>query len=109
MYTYRITVESLGNPAQPTALEVGSTTFQVTNHDDLLKIVDSVRAKDLLDSEKSAALAIGLKLFSEIVLEKRLDPLFAPLLDPLHAFIKRLKAVENPVAAGPGRDSTLHS
>ena len=105
MYTYRITVESLGNPAQPNALAVGSKTFQVKNHDDLLKIVDSVQAKDLLDSEKSAALAIGLKLFSEVVFEKRLDPLFAPLLDPLHAFIKRLKAVGNPVAAGPGGDS----
>ncbi len=105
MYIYRITVEALGNPAQPNALEVGSTTFQVKNHDDLLKIVDSVQAKELLDSEKSAALAIGLKLFSEIVLEKRLDPLFAPLLDPLQAFIKRLKTVGKPVSAGPGGDS----
>ena len=105
MYTYRITVESLGNPAQPNALAVGHKTFQIKNHDDILKIVESVQAKDLLDSEKSAALAIGLKLFSEIVLEKRLDPLFAPLLDPLHAFIKRLKTVENPVAAGHGEGS----
>ena len=104
MYTYRITVESLGNPAQPNALAVGSKTFQVKNHDALLMIVDSVQAKDLLDSEKSAALAIGLKLFSEIVLEKRFDPLFAPLLDPLHAFIKRLKTVENPVAMGPSKN-----
>ena len=105
MFTYRITIESLDKPAQQNALAVGSKTFQVKNHDDLLKIVDSVQAKNLLDSEKSAALAIGLKLLSEIVLEKRLDPLFAPLLDPLHGFIKRLKTVGNPVAAGPGWDS----
>ena len=65
MYTYRITVESLGNPARPTDLAGGSTSFEVKNHDNLLKIVESVRAKELLDEKKSAALAIGLKLFAE--------------------------------------------
>ncbi len=101
MYSYRITVESLGNTAQAAALAVASDTFEVRNHDDLLKIVESVRAKGLLDPEKSAALAIGLKLLSEIVLEKRHEPLFAPLLEPLHAFIKRLKATESSPAATP--------
>ena len=42
----------------------------------LLEIVEAVRSKGLLDADKSAALAVGLKLFSEIVMEKRSDPLF---------------------------------
>ncbi len=92
MHSYRITIAAVGNTGEGAASAGGSETFEVENHDDLLKIVGYVRAKGLLDSEKSAALAVGLKLLSEIVLEKRHEPLFAPLLDPLHAFIKRLKA-----------------
>ena len=94
MYSYRITVESLGNLALPTAPKGGTATFEIQNHDDLLKIMESVRGKELVDPDKSAALAIGLKLLSEIVLEKRNDPMFVPLLEPLHAFIKRLKTAE---------------
>ena len=98
MYLYRITLESLGTTAEPKVLGDASTQFQVPNHDDLFKIIESVRSKELLDANKSAALAIGLKLFSEIVLENRHDPLFAPLVDPLRSFIQALKAVQAPGA-----------
>ena len=91
MYQYRITLESTTLSQTPQ----GSTTqFQVQNHDDLSKIVQAVRSKGILDADKSAALAVGLKLFSEIILEKRSDPLFEPLWEPIRAFTKRLKALE---------------
>lgn len=68
-------------------------SFEADNHDDLFKIIEAIRAKELLDADKSAALAIGLKLFSEVVLEKRRDPLFAPLSEPIRNFIQQLKGL----------------
>ena len=68
-----------------------SLQFCIDNHDDLLKIAETIRSKRWFDKDKSASLAIGLKLFSEIVLEKRHDPLFAPLVLPIRDFIRRLK------------------
>ena len=91
MYKYRITLE----PTTQSQTPQGSTTqFQVQNHDDLLEIVEAVRSKGLLDADKSAALAVGLKLFSEIVMEKRSDPLFEPLWEPIRSFTRRLKALQ---------------
>ena len=68
MYSYRVTVEPIEASAQPEPSRDRSMQFQIQNHDDLFKIVEVIRSKQILDEEKSAALAIGLKLFSEIVL-----------------------------------------
>jgi hypothetical protein len=90
VYQYRITVEALG--ARRGALDhYESLQFCAENHDDLLKIVEAVRSKRLLDTEKSASLAIGLKLLSEVILEKRQDKVFAPLVRPIRNFIQQLK------------------
>ena len=43
-YVYRMIVRSLGNPARPPDLAGGSTSFELKNHDDLLKIVESAGA-----------------------------------------------------------------
>jgi hypothetical protein len=89
-YRYRITIEMLGvragNEQDGTSLQ-----FCIDNHDNLLKIAETIRSKCWFDTDKSASLAIGLKLFSEIVLEKRHDKLFAPLVPPIRDFIQRLK------------------
>lgn len=41
--------------------------------------------------EKSAAFAVGLKLFSEVMIENRKHPVFAPLRDAFKAFMVGLK------------------
>ena len=51
-----------------------------------------IRSKRWFDKDKSAPLAIGLKLFSEIVLEKTRDYVFAPLVLPLRNFLNRFKS-----------------
>jgi hypothetical protein len=89
-YRYRITIEMLGVRAGSDQ-DGTSLQFCIDNHDDLLKIAETIRSKRWFDKDKSASLAIGLKLFSEIVLEKRHDPLFAPLVLPIRDFIRRLK------------------
>jgi hypothetical protein len=89
MHKYVVTLKELDSFNANAAL----TSFEVSNHDDLLWIIEAVRTKQILDKDKSAALAVGLKLFSEVVLEKRRDPLFAPMVEPLRAFIKEFKKV----------------
>ncbi len=57
---YRFTVEAIPSTASTDL----PTNFDVQNHDDLSRIIDSVRSKGILDWDKSAALAIGTALRS---------------------------------------------
>ena len=104
MFKYRITLEPLEATTQSQAAQGRPTQFQAQNHDDLSKIVEAVWSKGILDADKSAALAVGLKLFSEIVLEKRNDPLFAPLWEPIRSFTQRLKALQATAPAEQDQD-----
>ncbi|MBK6864152.1 MAG: DUF3861 family protein [Ideonella sp.] len=36
--------------------------------------------------------SVGLKLLGDVVLTQRANPLFEPLREPLHAFIRKLKS-----------------
>ena len=87
MYHYRVTVELLGT--QPS--ENRSMQFEADNHDDLLQITEVIRSKEIVDASQSAGLAIGLKLFAEVVLDNRRHPLFEPMLEPLKSFTLQLK------------------
>ena len=96
MHRHRITVESLEANGSTGAATGTSLNFEVCNHDNMFHIVEAVRSKRLVDHDKSAALAIGLKLLSEVALEKRQDPLFAPPHNSLRRFIPQLKAIKLP-------------
>lgn len=91
MYAYPITVEAVAPLAKDA--ETSRLQFAVTNHDDLFKIVEAVQSRNFLDSDKAAALALGLKLFSKVALEMRREPLFEPLMEPLKRFTRELKEV----------------
>lgn len=97
-HSFRITVHSLA--AEPTAANRGSLTFDVTNHDDILGLVDRVKARDIVPESEAAEFTIGLKLFSEIMLRHRREPLFADLFPHFGAFMKRLKGDAPNKAAG---------
>ncbi len=92
MHKYRVTIKERGE-ADEQERKRRSLHFDADNHDDLFQIISAVRSKKIVDHDKSAALATGLKLLSEVVLEKRRDPLFAQLSDPLRTFIQQLKAI----------------
>jgi hypothetical protein len=90
-HRYRITVEHLldaqGAPSQyATPLQ-----FQVGNHDDIFEIVERMRRRSDFDENTNTALAVGLKLFSEVMLEQRGSPLFEDLAPHFSAFMKKLK------------------
>jgi hypothetical protein len=96
-HSYRITVQSL-TPV-PAADTAPSISFEVSNHDEILGLTERVAARGILPKEEAAEFTVGLKLFSEIMLRHRRDPLFAELFPHFGAFMKRLKG-DAPSAAG---------
>lgn len=86
---FRITVERL--PLGDDTPE-NRTDFDVGSHDDLLDIMRRVRSIDSFQTDEAYALAVGIKLFSGVMLTHRNAPLFAAIQPAIHAFIGRLKA-----------------
>lgn len=88
-YHYRITVEKLDLPE---GSEPVGCTFDVTNHDDIVPLIDRVRELNVLPEAELAQFTIGLKLFSGVHMAHRREPLFAELHPHFVDFMKRLKA-----------------
>lgn len=85
---YRVTVEPLDATNTATPL-----VFETSNHDEVLGIVDRIRAKAIVPDDEAASFAIGLKLFTETMLRHRKHPLFAELQPHIGTFMKTLKAI----------------
>ena len=97
-YRYRVTVEALtGAKGEP--VEGQSLSFEAANHDDILGIVERMRARLPFDGDTVASLGIGLKLFSEVALMQPHDPMFAMIRPALGEFVRGLK--ERSVAESP--------
>ena len=95
-YRYRITVEKLADAkGQPVHGE--SLSFYAANHDDIFAIVNRMQERLPFDAGTAASLGVGLKLFSEVALVHRNNPLFAEIRPALSGFIKQLK--QSPEAA----------
>jgi uncharacterized protein DUF3861 len=89
-YRYKITVEALtGAKGEP--VEGQTLSFEAANHDDLLGIVERMRARLPFDGDTVASLGIGLKLFSEVALMQWNDPMFAMIRPALNEFVRGLK------------------
>jgi hypothetical protein len=101
-YRYKVTVEALtGARGEP--VEGRTLSFEAANHDDILGIVEKMRARLPFDGDTVASLGIGLKLFSEVALMQRDDPMFAMIRPALGEFVRGLKqrsAAEPPTSLG---------
>lgn len=89
-HRYEITVQPLD--PEGSASETPPLIFTVTNHDDLLEIVAKTRALGVVPDEQAPELAVGLKLFSEVLIRHRKAPLFEGLWPHFGDFMKRLKS-----------------
>ena len=88
---YHLRLEQVA--AKEGAFEPAALELIFSSHDDLLQIVQRSQAKPLFTSpEEAAQFAIGLKMFSEVMLKHRADPLFAELGPAFGPFMKKLKA-----------------
>jgi hypothetical protein len=68
-----------------------SLSFYAANHDDIPAIVNRLQAKLPLDAGTVASLGVGLKLFSEVVLVHRDNPMFAKIQPALAEFYSVLE------------------
>ena len=90
-YSYRVTVQPLtGAKGEP--VEAPALSFDVKNHDDLVGIAERSKGRAGLSEDDSVALAISLKMFSEVMLLNRKNPLFAEIQEPFRGFIQAFKA-----------------
>ena len=89
-HRFRITVEHLeaprGKERSPSPLR-----FEVANHDDILAIVERLQGRGDLAPDAARALGVGLKLFSEVMLEHKDLPLFQGLAPHFGEFMRGLK------------------
>lgn len=90
-HRYRITIEHLELPDGSSPDKPEALSFEVGNHDDILGIVTRMRQRGDLPAADATAFAVGLKLFSEVMLQHRSAPLFADFAPHFKAFMQQLK------------------
>lgn len=67
--------------------------FDFDNHDDLFQIFEVIKSKKVFDNEQTAhEFALGLKLFTEVMLKNKQHPLFEDLRPAIMEFMKKLKS-----------------
>jgi hypothetical protein len=68
--------------------------FMFDNHDEVFAIIERIREKDPFgNKEQATEFALGLKLFSEVLIKNRNHPLFEELAPAFGSFMKRLKSL----------------
>lgn len=88
-HSYRVVVQRLSD--MPLEGEAPELTFHVTNHDEIIQLVERVKSRSILPNEEAAAFTIGLKLFGEVMLRHRRETPFAELFPYFSVFMTRLK------------------
>ncbi len=68
-YSYRITVTPTGTPGED-APPRPSLSFEATNHDDILALVERARGGAGLAPDAAASTVVGLKLLGEVMLRR---------------------------------------
>jgi hypothetical protein len=76
--------------------------LEFTNHNDIFQIISRMEGCQLsAEPGQNMEFAIGLKLFSEVMLKNREHPLFAKFRPAFSKLMKRLKGGAPPAAGQP--------
>jgi len=68
-------------------------SFEFDNHDDLFHIFEVIKSKKIFEDDNTAQeFALGLKLFTEVMLKNKQHPLFEELRPAILEFMKKLKS-----------------
>ena len=65
--------------------------FEVENHDDIFAIVKKLEKRTDFSEEDAKAFGVGLKLFSEVMINNKNTPLFSNFMPQFIEFMKELK------------------
>nr|WP_174506976.1 DUF3861 domain-containing protein [Acinetobacter sp. Marseille-Q1620] len=90
-HQYHVTVQHIADAKGQASIYTEDLQFNVGNHDDIFKIVERLQNAKLFDAETTKAFAVGLKLFSEVMLENREHVLFQEFAPAFGQFMKNLK------------------
>ncbi len=90
-HKYRFTVEHLSDARGNPSTYDTPLVFETGNHDDIYRVAGLMRERGDFNESQATALAVGLKLFSEIMLENKGHPLFADFQPHFLDFMKKLK------------------
>ncbi len=89
-HLYKVTLEQVadlqGNPVESSPL-----TFETKNHEDIFKIVEKLKARVDFSEDDAAAFAVGLKLFSGIMVKNKEHKMFKRFLPEFADFMQELK------------------
>jgi len=67
--------------------------LEFDNHDNIFTIIERMKKRNLFHTENQAIeFAIGLKMFSEVMLKNRENELFSELRSAFSEFMKKLKS-----------------
>lgn len=91
-HRYRITVEHLTDADGSPSHYDSPLQFEVGNHDDIFAVVERLRQRGDFTNNAAAAFGVGLKLFSEVMLEEKAHPLFLSFRPHFGQFMKELKS-----------------
>ncbi|MFG4003027.1 DUF3861 domain-containing protein [Flavobacterium aquidurense] len=90
-YYLTLSLKEYANGETAPAKELG---MQFDNHDEIFSIIEKIKDKNIFqDPNEAAQFALGLKLFSEIKLKHRKNPLFDELNEVFPVFMKKLKSL----------------
>jgi hypothetical protein len=90
-YTLKLNLEQYADGSTEPARTV---ELNFDNHDEIFGIIESLTAKDPFnDPQQAAQFALGLKLFSEVMLKNRQHQIFKELSGAFPDFMKRLKSL----------------
>ncbi|WOE41699.1 DUF3861 domain-containing protein [Acinetobacter chinensis] len=90
-HQYHVTIQHLadaqGNPSTYTE----KLEFNTGNHDDIFVVLQKLQQAELFNERTTQSFAVGLKLFSEVMLENKNHELFQDFLPQFGQFMKHLK------------------
>ena len=90
-YHLTLSLKQYANGETTPAKELG---IEFDNHDEIFSIIEKIKEKNLFDNDQEATqFALGLKLFGEIKLKHRKNPLFDELNEVFPVFMKKLKSM----------------
>ena len=90
---YRLTLELISTAKGETGIDA-PLQLKFDNHDEIFSIIKKIQGKNIFQSKEQAAeFAIGLKLFSEVMLKSRNLPLFEEFRPAFGSFMKKLKEI----------------
>ncbi len=88
---YKLTLEEI-SLAREEDIRNAPLTLEFDNHDNIFSIINAIKSKNIFDDEnQSTEFAIGLKMFTEVVLKNRDLELFKELQPAIGEFMKKLK------------------